>query len=211
HRRRHLHAVGAHRRAPDTRGRQHERGRDHERDERGSRLADSRGVVWGDERGRRDEGRIEGRRHEEALRDAHRRQADDLRRYRDDRDRDRREHLREGHDAGEWHDEEARHRLRLEERARRAEALERWRAEERPRGRDETRRTFAGNEQDERGARAREDGAREYRPRYALTPRERGQFVGGPGRDDFERMSRRGVERLLDDDRPGRRRDDRDD
>lgn len=82
--------------------------------------------------------------------------------------------------------------------------------DERPRERAEGR--SAPRDEDEAGRRRRDED--EYSPRYALTPRERERERGLDRRDFDPRVSetfrRRGVDRLLDGEPPGRRRTRRD-
>ncbi|HEY0078171.1 MAG TPA: SRPBCC family protein [Pyrinomonadaceae bacterium] len=118
------------------------------------------------------------RRFEEALGEARRSQLESMRRYREEREREI--------ERGDGRDERS-----FEERPARPRFEGRPRAEERD---------------------AREDERGEFRPGRALTPRERERVVADrrehfertPERDYMERLRRRGVDRLLDDDPPSR-------
>lgn len=122
------------------------------------------------------------RRFEEALRDARRSQIEGMRRYA--REREDEERQRRGRDATDY-------RRDAELRARQ-------------------RRGFDDEGDFEDGGRGRENrergrgGQDEYRPRYPLTPRERERERRPQERNDgasfdFERLRRRGIERLLED------------
>ena len=183
--------------------RRFERGGYERRSEGGER--ERRFEHGGRERRLEEEGR-EGRfeseaRHAEALREAHRRQAEDARRYRDERERGRlrRERTSAGDDERGRRDDEDFPRARgRDERA----PQEGGREEARGRREDERDAARRGRGGTEGGADERESS---YRPRYALTPRERGMFAGNPNREEFGRMSRRGIDRLLDEEPPSRR------
>jgi len=130
--------------------------------------------------------------------------------------------LRESKDYGE--DEELRRERRMSEALREARRsqLEGQRRywEERERDEARRRRSFEDEEPEEREQRlerryetyeetdlAADDERLAYRRRYAMTPRERERELAErrPGTEVSERILRRGVDRLLDDDPPSRR------
>lgn len=151
------------------------------------------------------------RRFDEALREARLSQLESMRRYDEERERER---------------VYERERASVRDEGRRAQPYDDWSPPasarrsarvstegETARLRAEDRRTRAGRPDEYERVDERADDGRGYRPRYALSPRERGALgLGrreteerGAGQDYSERLRRRGVDRLLDEEAPSRR------